>query len=150
MLSCRRRDRSSRQEPERTMRVLDGEQLLARIFIGDSDKWHHQPLYRALLERLRREGFAGATVFHGVAGFGAASVIHTSNIVDLSSDLPVVIEIIDDQAHMDKLVPILDEMITVGALITMERVRVIKYASGNRASSLPPPPSSVPGALPES
>ena len=132
------------------MRILDGEQLLARIFIGDDDKWGHHPLHRALLERLRREGFAGATVFHGVAGFGAASVIHTANIVDLSADLPIVIEIVDDEEHMKKLIPILDEMVTGGALITMERVRVLKYASGARASSLPPPaPSSVPGGLPE-
>jgi PII-like signaling protein len=114
------------------MRILDGEQLLVRIFIGDSDKWHHQPLHRALLERLRREGFAGATVSHGVAGFGAASVIHTSHIVDLSADLPVVIEVVDDEEHMNKLVPILDEMITGGALVTMEKVRVIRYASGPR------------------
>jgi len=126
------------------MRVLDGEQLLVRIFIGDFDKWHHQPLHRALLDRLRREGFAGATVFHGVAGFGAASVIHTSSIDALSADLPIVIEVVDDEAHMNKLVPILDEMITGGALITMERVRVLKYAAGVRGS-LPPPPSAVPG-----
>src|SRR5271166_6525653 len=125
------------------MRVLDGEQFLVRIFIGDSDKWQHTPLDRALLERLRREGFAGATVFHGVAGFGAASVIHTSSIVDLSADLPIVIEVVDDEAHMDKLIPILDEMVTGGALITMERVRVLKYAAGGRGASLPPPPSAV-------
>jgi hypothetical protein len=115
------------------MRILDGEQLLARIFIGDSDKWHYAPLYRALLERLRREGFAGATVFHGVAGFGASSVIHTASLVDLSTDLPVVIEVVDDQAHMDKLVTILDEMVQGGALVTMEKVRVVKYAAGRGA-----------------
>jgi PII-like signaling protein len=132
------------------MRVLDGEQLLARIFVGEENKWHHVPLYRALLERLRREGFAGTTVIHGVAGFGATSVIHTTNIVDLSGDLPVLIEIVDDQEHMDKLIPILDEMVTGGALVTMERVRVIKYHAGARGASLPPPPpSSVPGALPK-
>jgi PII-like signaling protein len=128
------------------MRFLDGEQFLVRIFMGDGDKWHHTPLHRALLERLRREGFAGATVFHGVAGFGANSVIHTSSLVDLSGDLPVVIEVVDDQEHMDKLVAILDEMVTCGALITMERVRVLKYAAGKRGSSLPPPPSGVPTA----
>jgi PII-like signaling protein len=122
------------------MRVLDGEQLLVRIFIGDSDKWHHQPLHRALLERLRREGFAGATVIHGVAGFGAASVIHTSSIVDLSADLPVLIEVVDDQEHIDKLVPILDEMITKGALVTIEKVRVLKYAAGAPKSSRAPQP----------
>jgi PII-like signaling protein len=114
------------------VRILDGEQLLARIFIGDSDKWHHQPLHRALLERLRREGFAGATVFRGVAGFGATSVIHTASLVDLSADLPIVIEVVDDQEHMDRLLAILDEMLTGGALVTMEKVRVLKYASGKR------------------
>lgn len=112
------------------MRILDGEQLLARIFVGESDKWHHQPLHRALLERLRREGFAGATVLRGVAGFGANSVIHTASLVDLSADLPIVIEIVDDQEHMDRLLPILDEMLTGGALVTMEKVRVLRYASG--------------------
>ena len=117
------------------MRVLDGEQSLVRIFIGDSDKWHHQSLHRALLERLRKEGFAGATVFHAVfAGFGAASIIHTSNIVDLSADLPVLVEVVDDQEHVDKLLPILDEMITKGALVTIEKVRVLKYAAGEPRS----------------
>ena len=111
------------------MRVLDGEQFLVRIFIGESDQWHRLPLARALLERLRREGFAGATVFHGVAGFGANSVIHTANLVELSSDLPVVIEVVDDQAHVDRLLPILDEMVTGGALVTVERARVVKYAA---------------------
>ena len=112
------------------MRTLDGQQTLVRIFTGDSDRWHHQPLHRALLERLRREGFAGATVIHGVAGFGARSVIHTANIVDLSGDLPVLIEIVDDDDHIQKLLPILDEMLTGGALVTMEKVRVLKYAAG--------------------
>ncbi len=111
------------------MRVLDGEQLLVRIFLGEGDKWHHIPLHRALLERLRKEGFAGATVFHGVAGFGASSIVHTTSLVDLSSDLPVVIEVVDDQEHVDKLLPILDEMITGGALVTVERARVLKYAA---------------------
>jgi uncharacterized protein len=123
------------------MRVLDGEQQLVRIFIGDADKWHHQPLYRALLERLRREGFAGATVLHGVAGFGAASVIHTAHIVDLSADLPVLIEVVDDQEHIDKLLPILDEMLTKGALVTIEKVRVLKYAAGEPRSMRPPAPT---------
>jgi PII-like signaling protein len=110
--------------------VLDGEQFLVRIFIGESDQWHKTPLHRALLERFRAEGFAGATVFHGVAGFGAASVIHTAHVVDLSSDLPVVIEVVDDQEHVDKLLPILDEMLTGGALVTLEKVRVLKYVAG--------------------
>ena len=121
------------------MRVLDGEQLLVRIFAGESDRWGHQPLTRALLDRLRAEGFAGATVIHGVAGFGASSVIHTASLVELSGDLPVLIEIVDDEAHVERLLPILDEMLTGGALVTVEKVRVLKYAA--RPSQ---PPPSVP------
>ena len=75
------------------MRVLDGDQFLVHIFLGESDQWQHTPLSRALLERLRAEGFAGATVVHGVAGFGADSVIHTAGLIELSTDLPVVIEV---------------------------------------------------------
>ena len=84
---------------------------------------------RAILERLRADGFAGATVVHGVAGFGANSVIHTASLVELSADLPVVIEVVEDEAHVDRLLPILDQMITGGALVTVERVRVVKYAA---------------------
>jgi PII-like signaling protein len=108
------------------MRILDGEQVLIRIFLGESDRWHHAVLHRALLERLRKEGFAGATVIHGVAGFGPRSVIHTAHLLDLSTDLPVVIEVVDDAAHADKLVEILDEMLE-GGLVTMEKVRVLRY-----------------------
>ena len=81
-------------------------------------------------ERLRAEGFAGGTVVHGVAGFGASSVIHTAGLIELSTDLPVVIEAVEDQAHVDRLLPILDEMITGGALVTVEPVRVLRYAAG--------------------
>ncbi len=119
------------------MRVLDGDQCLVRIFLGESDKFHHTPLARALLERLRREGFAGATVIHGVAGFGASSVIHTASLVELSGDLPVLIEVVDDEAHVEQLLPILDEMVTGGALVTVERVRVVKYAAGGDRSATP-------------
>jgi PII-like signaling protein len=113
------------------MRVLDGEQILVRIFIGESDKWRHQPLSMALLERLRKEGFAGATVFQGVAGFGARSVLHTAHLLRLSEDLPVVIEVVDTEEHIERLLPILDEMIAEG-LVTLERARVLKYAPGKR------------------
>ena len=110
------------------MRVLTGEQILVRVFIGESDRWHHQPLATALLERLRREGFAGATVFRGVAGFGAHSVVHTASSLRLSEDLPVVIEIVDTEQHVERLTAILDEMVGEG-LVTMEKVRVLKYAA---------------------
>ncbi|MGE0039939.1 MAG: DUF190 domain-containing protein [Vicinamibacterales bacterium] len=121
------------------MRILDGEQLLVRIFIGESDRVGRTPLARALLDRLRAEGFAGATVIHGVAGFGASSIVHTASLVGLSADLPVLIEVVDDQAHVDRLLPLLDEMLTGGALVTVERVRVLRYAGAARPRSGGPP-----------
>lgn len=114
------------------MRILDGDQILIRIFLGESDRWHHAALHHALVERLREEGFAGATVTHGIAGFGARSVLHTAHLVDLSTDLPVVIEVVEDREHADRLVEILDEMLE-GGLVTMEPVRVLRYAPGKRS-----------------
>ncbi len=115
------------------MRVLDGEQLLVRIFVGESDSWHRRPLVTALLERLRAEGFAGATVLRGTAGFGARSVVHTAQILRLSQDLPVLIEVVDTPEHVERLIPILDEMVSEG-LVTVEKVRVLKYAPGRGAT----------------
>jgi PII-like signaling protein len=109
------------------MRVLEGEQVLLRIFIGESDRFGHQALSTAILERLRKEGLAGATVLHGVAGFGARSVIHSAQILRLSEDLPVVIEAVDSPEHIDRVLPLLDEMIAGEALVTMEEVRVVRY-----------------------
>lgn len=108
------------------MRVLDGEQVLVRIFVGESDHHRHRPLADALLERLRKEGFAGATVFRGIAGFGAHSVVHTSNLLRLSQDLPIVIEVVDTEAKVQELLPILDEMVPEG-MVTMEKARVLRY-----------------------
>jgi len=109
------------------MRVLDGEQQVVRIFVGESDRWHHQPLAVALMERLRKEGFAGATILQGIGGFGARSVLHTTQLLRLSEDLPVVIEIVETPEHVERLLPILDEMVHEG-LVTLEKVRVLKYA----------------------
>jgi len=114
------------------MRALDGEQMLVRIFIGESDRWHHQPLAHALVERLRAEGFAGASVFRGIAGFGAHSILHTTQLLRLSVDLPVLIEVVDTEAHVERLISILDEMVSEG-LVTVERVRVLRYAPAGRA-----------------
>ena len=112
------------------MRVLEGDQQLVRIFVGSTDKWGHQPLYRALLERLRKEGFAGATVISGIAGFGAHSVVHTINLLEMSTDLPILVEVVDTEEHVQKkLLPILDEMVSEG-LVTVEKVKVLKYAAG--------------------
>jgi PII-like signaling protein len=113
------------------MRVLEGEQVLVRIFIGESDRWHGRPLASALVERLRKDGFAGATVLRGLAGFGARSIVHTSHLLELSQDLPLVVEVVDTQEHVERLVPILDEMIADG-LVTLEKVRVLKYSAGQK------------------
>src|SRR2546428_13961653 len=113
------------------MRALSGQQVMVRIFFGESDRWKHQPLETALLERLRKEGFAGATVFRGIAGFGANSVIHTTHLLELSADLPVVIEVIDTEEHIDRLQPRLDGMLDEG-LVTMEKVNVLLYKASRR------------------
>ena len=114
------------------MRALSGEQVMVRIFFGESDRWKHRPLEIALLERLRAEGFAGATVFRGVSGFGANSVIHTTHLLELSTDLPVVIEVVDSEEKIERLLPILDEMLDDG-LVTMEKVRVLRYKAAERS-----------------
>ena len=108
------------------MRKLDGEQVLMRIFFGESDRLEHKPLHAALLDLFRSRGLAGATVLRGVASFGADSVVHTANILRLSADLPLVIEVIDSQEHLDAVLPDVDKMMR-GGLITMEKVRVLKY-----------------------
>src|SRR4051812_42924830 len=110
------------------MRVQDSDRVLARVFLGDASRWHHLPLAPALLERLRAEGFAGATVIHGVAGFGPRSVVPTANLLDLSADLPVVVEIVDAEEQIQRLLPILDEMVPEG-MVTLEKVRVVRYGT---------------------
>ena len=115
------------------MRVLEGEQWLVRIFIGESDRWQGRPLAAALVERLRREGFAGATVLRGLAGFGARSIVHTTHLLELSQDLPLVIEVVDTEERVKRLEPILEEMVADG-LVTLEKVRVLKYKPGTPRS----------------
>lgn len=113
------------------MRVLDGEATLVRVFIGESDQWHHRSLALAVIERLRKEGYSGATVLRGVAGFGARSVLHTTQLLRLSEDLPVVIEMVEAHERVEALLAILDEMVPEG-LVTLEKVRVVKYSPGIR------------------
>jgi uncharacterized protein len=111
------------------LRVLEGDQWMVRIFIGESDRWKGRPLADAMVERLRKEGFAGATVLRGLAGFGARSVVHTTHLLELSQDLPLVIEVVDTEDHVKRLEPILDEMVADG-LVTLEKVRVLRYKPG--------------------
>lgn len=113
------------------MRRIEGEQVLMRIFIGESDQWARRPLFMALLELFRSKGLAGATVLKGVAGFGPDSIIHTASLLKLSADLPVVIEVVDTEEHLQAMVPEIDRRMS-GGLVTMEKVRVIRYERTNR------------------
>jgi PII-like signaling protein len=101
---------------------------LVRIFIGESDKHDGRPLYQAIVEMLRKEGMAGATVLRGIEGFGAQSHLHTHRILRLSEDLPIVIEAVDEAARIDAILPRLDEMVSEG-MVTVERVEVVAYRS---------------------
>lgn len=105
---------------------LPSEAELLRIFIGESDKHQHRPLYEVIVEEARRRGLAGATVLRGTLGFGASSRIHSAKILRLSEDLPMVIEIVDKPERIAEFLPELDKLIGEG-LITLERVRVIAY-----------------------
>jgi uncharacterized protein len=107
---------------------LEGEGKLLRIFVGESDRYEGKPLYRAIVERVRAEGLAGATVVRGIEGFGADSRVHTSRILRLSEDLPIVIEIVDTPERIDAILPALDEMVGEG-MVTVERVQIIAYRS---------------------
>jgi len=105
---------------------MEGEAQLLRIFVGEDDRHGGKPLFQAIVELARKEGLAGATVTKGVAGFGANSRIHTSSILRLSEDLPIIIEIVDEAEKIAKVLPAFDSMIGEG-LITLEKVRVIAY-----------------------
>ncbi|MBZ5702996.1 MAG: DUF190 domain-containing protein [Acidobacteriia bacterium] len=110
---------------------FQGERTLMRIHIGESDKWHGQPLHQAIVEMLRKEGFSGATVLRGVAGYGGSSVYHTDKILRLSQDLPIIVEIVESQERIEAILPRLDEMVE-GGLITLEKVRVILYRAAKK------------------
>lgn len=99
---------------------------LLRVFIGEGDQWHGRPLYEAIVLKARELHLAGATVLRGPMGFGANSRLHTTKILRLSEDLPMVIEIVDGKDKIDTLMPYIDEMVAEG-LVTLERVQVIKY-----------------------
>lgn len=109
------------------MPSLTGENTLVRIFIGESDQHRGRPLYSEIVDLLRREGIAGATVIRGVAGYGARSVLHTANVLRLSTDLPLVIEAVDSEEKIEQVLPKLDHVIGDG-LITLEKVRVIRHS----------------------
>lgn len=102
------------------------EATLLRVFIGESDRWEHKPLYEAIVLKARTAHLAGATVLRGPMGFGKASRLHTAKILRLSMDLPVVIEIVDAEEKINAFLPELEAMIG-GGLVTLEKVKVIQY-----------------------
>ena len=113
---------------------IKGEAKLLRIFLGESDKLRHIPLYEAIVKEARSMHLAGATVWHGTMGFGARARIRSAKLLDLSSDLPVVVEIVDEASKIDPLIERLHDMFeesNSGGLITIEKVKVIRYLHGN-------------------
>lgn len=108
------------------IRELDGASVLMRIFIGESDKFNCRPLYQFLVEMFRREKLAGVTVLRGISGFGARSHLHTANILRLSQDLPIVVEVVDSKENIDRILPKVEQVMEDG-LITIENVRVLRY-----------------------
>lgn len=111
-----------------------GEQTLMRVFIGESDRCAEgshkgRPLYEALLLFFRERGFAGVTVVRGIAGFGASARLHTDRVLRLSTDLPIIVEVVEEEARIQEVLPDLDTMIG-GGLVTLEKARVILYRSG--------------------
>jgi len=103
--------------------------VLLRIFIGEDDKHEHKPLYEAIVLKAREQGLAGATLLRGPMGYGHRSHLHTTKILRLSQDLPLVIEIVDSEEKVDAFLPALDDMMT-GGLVTMEEVKVLRYGDG--------------------
>ena len=109
------------------MRVLEGQQVLMRIFIGEADRHNGKPLHQVLLKLLQQEKVAGATVLRGISGFGAKSHMHTAHLLSLSQDLPMIIEVVDSQENIDRVMDAIDEIVSEG-LITLEKVNVVRYA----------------------
>jgi len=108
---------------------LPEEAVLLRVFIGESDRHGGRPLYEQIVLKARELNLAGATVLRGIMGFGAASRIHTAKLLELSMDLPVVIEIVDSEENINGLLPFIDEAVQEG-LVTLEKIRVITYRHG--------------------
>jgi PII-like signaling protein len=108
--------------------------VLLRVFLGESDKFGHKPLYEAIVLKVRELGLAGATVLRGSEGFGAHSVIHKTGLLDMSSDLPIVIEIVDAEEKIKLLLPHLENMVKEG-MITMEHVAILMYRSEKQTAS---------------
>ena len=116
---------------------LPHEAVLLRIYIGESDRWRHRPLYEAIVLKAREQHLAGATVLRGPMGFGKSSRLHTAKILRLSMDLPLVVEIVDTPEKVQAFLPVLRKMLQ-GGLVTLEKVQVVEYSSGGTPESPQP------------
>jgi uncharacterized protein len=122
------------------MHGLKGERVLMRVHIGERDRYKGKPLYAAIVELLRAQHYAGATVYRGIMGFGASSTVHTDRIEVLSLDLPIVVECVETAERIDAILPVLDGMIG-GGLITLERANVIMYRPHSESETAARPES---------
>lgn len=109
------------------MTRLTGSALRVTVFVGENDTWHHKPLYTEIVHRAHAAGLAGASVFRGIEGFGASSLIHTSRLLSLSEDLPVAVVVVDTEERVRAFLPQLDELVTEG-LVVLDPCEVIRYA----------------------
>ena len=110
--------------------MQNGQAILLRVFIGESDRLDHKLVYELIVLKARQHGIAGATVLRGVLGYGASSVIHTAKLIDISENLPVIIEIVDEEAKINSFIPVINDIFEQskkGGLVTMEKVNVIYY-----------------------
>ncbi|MEW2609836.1 DUF190 domain-containing protein [Streptomyces sp. NPDC047880] len=105
-----------------------GRALRLTVFVGENDTWHHRPLYSEIVHRAHAAGLAGASVFRGIEGFGASSLIHTSRLLSLSEDLPVAVVIVDTEPRVRAFLPHLDDIVTEG-LVTLDACEVIRYTA---------------------
>jgi len=113
---------------------LEGSARMLRIHFGESDRWEEKPLYQAIVEKCRELDIAGATVFRGIEGYGASTLIHRSHLLSFSSDAPIMVSVIDSEEQIKKLIPHLDRMLDQG-LIAISEVEVIKYVHQNGTRS---------------
>lgn len=122
------------------MSRIEGDALLVRIYLGEADRHEGRPRYEAIVRFLRHEGIAGATVFRGIEGYGANAHLHTSRLLRLSEDLPILIEAVDTEARIRAVLPQLDALVADG-LVTLERVEVVAYRGGSRQQDVNEPPT---------
>jgi uncharacterized protein len=113
---------------------LAGKAKMLRIHFGENDKWNDKPLYRAIVEKCRELDIAGATVFRGIEGYGASTLIHRAHLLSFSSDAPIMVSVIDSDENIQKLIPFLDQVVGEG-LIAVSEVEVIKYVHQDGARS---------------